>query len=78
MDITKSLVIDGLLWPPNTVEIKDVLTIGRWFYYQSPEHGQTQLKVIEVNTETCSSVNLRGTRYTDSWHNLQIKRVTLI
>ena len=78
MDITKSLVIDGLLWPPNTVEIRDVLTVGRWFYYQSPQHGQTQLKVTKFTDETCSTIGLDGTRYTDTWKQLQIERVTLI
>ncbi len=78
MNITKPLVIDGVLWPPNTVEIRDVLTVGRWFYYQSPEHGQTQLKVDKVDDESCRSIGINGTKYTDSWSHLKINRVTLI
>jgi len=78
MDITKHLVIDGTLWPPNTVEIRDVLTVGRWFYYKSPQHGQTQLKVTETDDEVCKCVGMGGTRYSDSWCHLQIERVTLI
>ncbi len=78
MDITKHLVIDGTLWPPNTVEIRDVLTVGRWFYYKSPEHGQTQLKVVEISEKTCKCIGTTGTTYTDSWGRLQIELVTLI
>lgn len=78
MDVTKPLVIDGTLWPPNTVEPKDVLTKGRIFYYDSPMKGIVKLTVFKLTYNQCHTEGIDGTRFADDWNKLEMARITLI
>ena len=78
MDVTKPLVIDGVLWPANTAEPKDVLTLDRQFYYDSPIKGMTRLKVTKIDDKKCYSQDINGHNYSDDWHLLEMSRITLI
>jgi hypothetical protein len=77
MDASKAQVIDGVLWPPNTIEPRDILTVGRVFNYDSPAHGMTRLTVHKVDETHCHTIGDDQLRYKDAWVDLDINRIHL-
>lgn len=45
MNLAEPIVLDGVLWSPNTLEIRDILTVGRKVKYTS-ERLQKSLNLI--------------------------------
>jgi hypothetical protein len=78
MDRSKPQVIDGVLWPPNTIEVQDILTVGRIFNYDSPQHGMLRLVVQKTDGEYCHCMGTHTKLiYKDRWIDYDIGKIYL-
>jgi hypothetical protein len=76
MDVTKPIIFDGALWPPNTLENKDVLTVGRIFYYDTSRFGMMKLIVTEVDDSHCHMSD-GDVMYRDPWYMIDLTHIHL-
>ena len=55
MDLSKPIVLDGILWSPNTLDIEDILTPGRNIIYKSEKLQKTlHLLVTKCDHRKCN------------------------